>query len=302
MAEYTLPPFPHFADGRFERDDPIRQDPARLAEMRASSRALFLPFDGLEPRVRDARLAFQPIAQSAQEQEELLFLAMHHNGAPIFCALPHNADADAAAAAQGRANWGEIALLNRDEAALYATARSIASWHANHSFCAKCGGMTQPAKGGWSRVCTACAAEHFPRVDPVVIMLARHNGRILLGRQPRFPDGQYSALAGFIEPGESMEDAVIRELYEEAGVRAHSVRYIASQPWPYPSNLMLGCIAVCDDDALTIDETELEHAFWAEKADVIAAFETPDSAPFRLPAPLAIAHHLISHWLAEQAS
>ncbi len=154
---------------------------------------------------------------------------------------------------------------------------------------------TRIIRSGWARHCDACGAEHFPRTDPVVIMLAIHGGRALLGRQPRFPAGRYSALAGFVEVGELIEEAVARELKEEAGVFAANVRYVASQPWPFPSALMIGCFADVESDALNLDAQELEDAFWAsrdEVADALAGRGCFDVAP-----PHAIAHTLLRRWV-----
>jgi NAD+ diphosphatase len=153
-------------------------------------------------------------------------------------------------------------------------------------------------RAGWGRKCPACAAEHFPRVDPVVIMLAEHRGRVLLGRQPQYPAGRYSALAGFVEPGESLEEAVQRELREEAGIDTSNVRYLASQPWPFPGSLMIACLADAASDALTIDTTELEDAFWAERDEVAAALRGEPGARFLAPPHYAIAHTLLQRWLA----
>jgi NAD+ diphosphatase len=139
--------------------------------------------------------------------------------------------------------------------------------------------------------------EHFPRVDPVAIMLAEHEGRVLVGRQPRYPPGRYSALAGFIEPGESIEEAVARELMEEAGVAVGEVRYLASQPWPFPGSLMIGCVAAASDDRITLDRNELEDAMWVDRAGVAAALAGEADAPFQAPPHFAIAHTLLRMWV-----
>ncbi|MEO6041935.1 MAG: NAD(+) diphosphatase, partial [Croceibacterium sp.] len=176
--------------------------------------------------------------------------------------------------------------------------RSVTDWHARHRFCARCGSPTLPAKAGWQRNCPACGAQHFPRTDPVAIMLVEHAGKLLLGRAPRFPPGRYSALAGFVEPGESVEDAVAREVFEEAGVRVREVRYVASQPWPFPSQLMLGCHALADDPALTVDPSELEDARWFTRAEVAEALDAGEqSTSFVGPPRQAIAHSLLAWWL-----
>jgi NAD+ diphosphatase len=190
-------------------------------------------------------------------------------------------------------------LLSPPDLAIYGGARSLVDWHARHRFCARCGGTTKPVKGGWQRHCDNCGADHFPRTDPVTIMLVEHEDRLLLGRQPRFPPKMYSALAGFVEPGETIEEAVAREIHEEAGVRVRDVRYIASQPWPFPSQLMIGCTSVADDPELTIDRTELEDARWFTRAELEAARAAGEHGTDLLyfPRPFAIAHHLVAWWL-----
>jgi NAD+ diphosphatase len=165
-----------------------------------------------------------------------------------------------------------------------------------HRFCAVCGTGTEAFRAGWGRKCPACGAEHFPRVDPVVIMLAEHGDKVLMGRGPGWPPGRYSALAGFLEPGESLEEAVARETFEEAGVRVRDVRYVASQPWPFPSSLMIAAIGVADDDALTIDENELEDAIWVTR-DEVRAVMAGEGGPFVPPPPYAIAFNLLTAWI-----
>jgi NAD+ diphosphatase len=189
-------------------------------------------------------------------------------------------------------------MMQPADAALWGTARSLIEWHNRHGFCSNCGTASTLFRAGWGRKCGACAAEHFPRVDPVVIMLPEHRGRILLGRQPQYPPGRYSALAGFLEPGESIEEAVARELREEAGIEVRDVRYVASQPWPFPGQLMIACIAEAVDDALAIDRTELDDAKWVNRAGVEAALRGDGDAPFLAPPHFAIAHTLFARWLS----
>lgn len=189
-------------------------------------------------------------------------------------------------------------MLDAQDAPLFAAALSLARWHCRHRFCANCGHLSEPVRGGWSRRCPSCSAEHYPRVDPVVIMIAEHDGRLLLGRQPHYPPGRYSALAGFVEVGENLEAAVARELHEEADVRVSNVRYVASQPWPFPSSLMIGCHAQAEGDQLTIDTTELEDARWFTRDEVAAAILDEPNAPFQAPPKAAIARTLLERWLA----
>ncbi len=184
-----------------------------------------------------------------------------------------------------------------EEAGLLAAAKSILSWHARHRFCANCGAATSPSQAGFRRDCPACSTQHFPRTDPVVIMLVTRGDRCLLGRQARFPAGNYSCLAGFLEPGETIEDAVRREVREEAGIRVGRVAYHSSQPWPFPSSLMIGCVGEALDDALAIDRDELEDARWFHRDEVALMMENRHPDGLRNPPPVAIAHHLIRSFL-----
>ncbi|WP_250474672.1 NAD(+) diphosphatase [Caballeronia sp. GAFFF1] len=172
-------------------------------------------------------------------------------------------------------------------------ARSMLDWHRRHRFCANCGNPTDSAGAGWRRICGQCGAQHFPRVDPVVIMLVTDGERCLLGRQPQFATGMYSALAGFIEPGETFEHAVYREVLEEAGIRCADVRYFASQPWPFPSSLMIGCFARATDTEITVDEKELEDARWFSRDEVRAMLDGTHPQGLNAPKAFAIAHHLL---------
>lgn len=190
----------------------------------------------------------------------------------------------------------QMARLTSSEAALAATARALFNWHHRHGFCAACGQASTIAAAGWERHCPGCGAHHFPRTDPVVIMLVRHRNRVLLGRSPNWPAGMYSALAGFVEPGETVEAAVAREVAEETGVSLRDIRYVASQPWPFPASLMLGCIAEACDTRITLD-AELEDARWFTREQILQGWsgQNPALTPAREG---AIAHHLIGAWLA----
>jgi len=188
-----------------------------------------------------------------------------------------------------------------DGSALGALAQgaSLLAWHANHGFCGKCGQPSEMRIGGYKRVCTACATEHFPRTDPVAIMLTVTKERCLLGRGRHFPPGMYSALAGFIEPGETIENAVRRETFEESGIRLGRVVYHASQPWPFPYSLMIGCFGEALNDDITPDTVELEDCRWFDRAEVLSMLNKTHPTLFTPPSG-AIAHHLIRAW-AESA-
>ena len=277
-------PEPFFSGPGIDRADQVRVDPLRLAELTGAEARQLIWRDGLPAVGEDGRLEWQ--LASATD----LFLGIQ-DGQPRFSATeqPH---------ANARAAFDTIGALAEDEAPLFAAALSLAWWHSRHLFCANCGASTEIERGGWSRRCTECSAQHFPRVDPVVIMLAEHDGRLLLGRQPQYPPGRYSALAGFLEPGESIESAVARELHEEAGIRVTDVAYVASQPWPFPSSLMIGCYARAVGDELTIDRTELDDARWFSREEVAAALKGDPDAAFQPPPRFAIARTLLDHWLA----
>jgi NAD+ diphosphatase len=194
---------------------------------------------------------------------------------------------------------GVMAALTPRAAELAAVARALSHWHSAHGFCAACGAASVPAMAGWQRNCTACGVHHFPRTDPVAIMLITHGNRILLGRSPGWPDGMYSCLAGFVEPGETIEGAVRREVLEEAGIVVGDVRYVASQPWPFPASLMLGCVGEAVTDTIQVDPAELEDALWITREDMVTVMlgEHPRVKPARKG---AIAHFLIANWLADR--
>lgn len=187
--------------------------------------------------------------------------------------------------------------LTPQEIGLIGQAKSLLGWHARHGFCSACGSRTLIAGAGWRRECTACGSAHFPRTDPVVIMLVTQGDACLLGRQPRFPKGMYSALAGFLEPGETIENAVRREVFEESGVHVGRVSYHASQPWPFPSSLMISCIAEAASDAITMDKTELEDCRWVHRSELRQMFAGAHPDGLTAPQPIAIAHLLMRDWL-----
>jgi NAD+ diphosphatase len=188
-------------------------------------------------------------------------------------------------------------LLAREEGGLLAYARGLMHWHHRHRFCGVCGSPTESREAGHMRRCTnpACAAEHHPRTDPAVIMRVEHQGRILLGRQKQWPVGMHSVLAGFVEPGESLEDAVRREVAEEVALQLTEVNYHSSQPWPFPSSIMLGFTAIAEGDQFRVDEHELEMARWFTREELLAS---PEDETFRLPRRDSIARRLVDDWIA----
>ncbi|MEE4199279.1 NAD(+) diphosphatase [Erythrobacter sp.] len=291
-GDIAAPPIA-FAGSPLDRADNVRSDPEALAGM-MGWRTKVLLLDGLLPQFDDNGALEWGSLADVGEETELVFLGLL-DGSPRFAPVPQRSDSGPA----NPRSWQVMQLLAPADLAIYGGARSLVDWHARHRFCANCGAPTKLAKGGWQRSCPSCGAEHFPRTDPVTIMLVEHEGALLLGRQPRFPPRMFSALAGFVEPGETIEEAVEREVFEEAGIEVEDVRYVASQPWPFPSQLMIGCRSVARSRELTIDETELDDARWFTRDELIEARDagehgTPDLI---FPRPFAIAHHLLNWWL-----
>lgn len=303
-----------FAGSPIDRADLIRVNPEKLGSV-MNWRARVLSLDGLLPQIDDhGGLQWGTLADVSPEAE-LVFLGMMADGdgepKAHFAAVPEQG-ATGPAYAMPRA-WAAIQQLSPEDLAIYGGARSLVDWHARHQYCANCGGPTKLAKGGWQRNCLpkdegGCGAQHFPRTDPVTIMLVENNGQLLLGRQPRFPPRSFSALAGFVEPGETIEEAVAREVHEEAGLRVYDVEYIATQPWPFPSQLMIGCYSKTDETEITLDVEELEEARWFSRDEVKLAMDTIPTergadgpGPFNAPPPAAIAHTLLQWWLDKTA-
>lgn len=244
----------------------------------------------------------------AEEREIELFLGQV-DGRPVFAvsmAPPIAAEAGAlfpepayrvldlrALAAEG--------IVAREELGLLATAKSLLAWHARNRFCANCGHPTAVAAGGFRRECGGCGLHHFPRTDPVAIMLVRRGEACLLGRSAHFKPGMYSCLAGFIEPGETVEDAVRRETVEETGVRVGAVTYHASQPWPFPASLMIGCLAEAVSEVVAIDPAELEDARWFSRAEAARMLAGTHPEGLTVPPATAIAHLLLRDWVEGRA-
>jgi NAD+ diphosphatase len=300
MSRFCNPPPHRYCGAGFDRAAHRRLDAEWLTERRADPHSRVLLMSGLEILVTTTD---QPRAEivsverlGAPLPEDALFLG-EEDGAALFAA-----DLGRAAAPNGR--FAEVravgAWLPAKEAGWCAYARALAFWHSRHRYCGVCGGPTVGDQGGHIRRCQICDAQHFPRSDPAVIVLVihrhpEHGERCLLGRSTRFPAGLYSTLAGFVEPGESLEETVRREVYEEAGVEVVDLQYRSSQPWPFPASLMLGFRALAQSDQLRIDPEELVDAGWYTRAQLI----DPERRPIQLPNRDSIARHLIEDWLYE---
>jgi NAD+ diphosphatase len=306
-----------FANNPLDRAGHLRPDPAWITERLQDSAALFVPLwrgDALilpEAAAGQGRdVAWLPAAAVqaflTDDREGLIFLGLNRNQAPRFAVdisrldMPGNtAPFDALCRAGGAfENLRELAQtgdMPATELAIIAQAKGMLEWHNSHRFCAVCGAPSRLVEGGYKRQCTACQAEHFPRTDPVVIMVPVFEDKCLLGRQAGWPENLFSALAGFMEPGETIEEAVAREVMEEAGVTIRSVSYHSTQPWPFPSSLMIGCLAQAADSQIEVDEKELAEARWFSREELTAAMA--GQGDLRVPPELAIAHHLIKAFL-----
>ena len=245
-------------------------------------------------------------ARNLAAHRESVFLGLH-DGRPNFAVA-----LDPAAIEQLKANGEHLVidlrsivvqgLVSPEHLPPLAEAKALIGWHARHRFCANCGAPTNVADGGWKRECPQCHAQHFPRTDPVVIMLAVNGDKCLLGRQSRFGTGMWSCLAGFVEPGETIEDAVRRETLEEAGIRCGDVQYFATQPWPFPMSLMIGCHAQALSTDIVVDRNELEDARWFSRDEAAALLMRTHPDGLATPPPMAIAHHIIRAWIEGKAA
>lgn len=300
-----------FAGNPLNRDGERRGDEAWLAEKLADAESLAVALWNGKPLIEDildetgkptgTQIAYLR-ADLAQElaggNERLLYMGLWKDIA-VFAVDIEGAADPAEGPLKGLGRFEELrgaaATMPPADAGILATAKSMFEWRRRHRWCSACGQKTEVADGGWKRVCPSCEAEHFPRTDPVAIMLAIHEDKCLLGRQAAWPKGMFSALAGFVEPGETIEEACARELEEEAGLKATAVRYHSSQPWPWPGSLMMGLMADVETADAAPDQTELEEVRWFTKEEAAQLIKGELEGVFA-PPPLAIAHQLIKAW------
>lgn len=297
-----------FADYPLDKAGFRRRDGEWLADALAHEASQLALFRNLQPFCSDDGVVwFAGAARDALcgAEANTLFLGVDEDGRPYFAAEMTRPLADSPIADMGAFEEmrGAVAKLADREVAILGCAKALYEWHGRHAFCANCGAASFIVDGGWKRACPACKAEHFPKVDPVVIMLPVLGDRCCLGRQSRFPRGMYSALAGFVEPGESLEEACAREVQEEVGLKTVDVRYHSTQPWPFPHSLMIGLIAEVADDVLELDEDEIDEAIWLTREEARAAISggvtLPDGRRVFAPPAMAIAHQLVKAWVEE---
>ncbi|MDZ7626808.1 MAG: NAD(+) diphosphatase [Parvularculaceae bacterium] len=290
-----------FSHEPLDRASDHRADPQWIAARLAETSTLIAPLWRGDPLVRGERVAFlgANALGAFPADTKIIFLGLSGTAAHFAIDVSSAPSADAAPFADLGAYTPlreAAALLPPDELAIVGEARWLIDWHRRHPHCAMCGAPTEMKDGGAKRQCAACSTEHFPRSDPVAIVLATHEDACLLGRGPHFPPGFLSALAGFVEACETPEACAIRELREEAGVVIDNVRYQFSQPWPFPSSLMMGFIADAKDRALTLDSKEIEEARWVERDVVRKLIDGEKREDLRLPPRFTIARRLIERW------
>ena len=300
-----------FANSPLDRAADKRLDAAWLAAKLNEPTSFIVPLRKLMPFVITAPgsrkrevgwMRPELIKPLLRPEATTIFLGVEKDAAYFAVDVTEGPDPSENGVLQGLGSFADlrgIAMeIDSGDAAILAQAKSLIDWHQRHRFCANCSAPTRFSDAGYKRQCDGCKTEHFPRTDPVVIMLATNGDRCLLGRGGRFPKGFYSALAGFIEPGESIEEAVAREVLEEAGIKVGDVRYFSTQPWPYPSSLMIGCFAEAITDDIKVDASELEEARWFTRDEIKLMLAGKLEGTYVPPA-LAIAHQLIKAWANE---
>jgi len=303
-AEASPPNF--YAGGPIDRMAHLRRDAAWVASRLTDPTTRILPVWRLQSLVvagsaPSAAWLTPGLAASLLDGRDIAFLGDVESVAYFAVELSQLDDPAPVTSLAEAATFADLRtvgpLMSRAEGALLAYARGLMNWHARHRFCGVCGSPTESAEAGHVRRCTntACGASHFPRTDPAVIMLVHDGDRVLLGRQAAWPPGMHSVLAGFVEPGESLEDTVRREVLEEVGIVVTDVRYHSSQPWPFPASIMLGFTARARDTEMKVDHDEIETAAWYTRDDLR---RSPENETFRLPRRDSIARRLVEDWLA----
>ncbi|HVH80681.1 MAG TPA: NAD(+) diphosphatase [Stellaceae bacterium] len=296
-----------FAGNSLDRVSERRRDKEWIASLLADPESRILPLYDLKPAIHDLEhpaLDWQPLSPWRRRIESgatCIFLGLDDDSRAHFAVDATGAEEGSNASAENVDVRALAPLVTTSEAAILAEARSLIDWHARHGFCAQCGSPTNVSSAGWTRRCPSCRASHYPRSDPVTIMLVVRGERALLGRNKRRPGRRFSCLAGFMEPGETPEEAVRREVKEESGIKVGRVKYLAAQPWPFPSTLMMGFLAEGISEDITIDPEELAEACWFERDEIRdmvarAASGEDDPEQVSIPQPLAIAHHLCRRW------
>ena len=299
-----------FAGSPLNRASEKRTDTKWIESKRRAPTSLVLPMWQLQPFLLGRENSGPPFALGllppdvveplADREGICVFLGLDRERAIFAIDVAQADDPAKAGVLAGRGYFRDARMaasfVSIEHSAIIGQAKAMIDWHQRHGFCPRCGAPTKIMDAGYRRLCDKCNAEHFPRVDPVVIMLATDGEACLIGRGRQFPPGMFSALAGFVEPGETIEEAVRRELMEEASVKVGGVTYYATQPWPFPSSLMIGCFAKAESRDVKVDENELAEVRWLERSVARELVQGQRVDGILVPPPIAIAHHLIKAW------
>src|SRR3984885_2851570 len=295
-----------FAGSPLNRVSEKRIDSNWIESKWRDASSLVLPLRRLEPFLLGSEKSAPPLQLGlintsvvdsfASAEVPRIFLGLDGDIAVFAIDVPEASEQQLAGLGYFRDARVAASMVSLKDAAIIAPAKALIDWHQRHGFCPRCGSPTKIMDAGYRRVWGECNAEHFPRVDPVVIMLAINGDACLVGRGKQFPRGMFSALAGFVEPGETIEEAVRRELMEEGAVAVGEVTYYATQPWPFPSSLMIGCFAKAESRAIKADENELAEVRWLDRSVARELVQGQRVDGILVPPPIAIAHHLIKTW------
>lgn len=293
--------YPYFSQNPLDRLDQVRANKSEFERLLNHSSSLFLLFDGtniIVDEVNKKCLFLNDIfSQYDIDKEEIVLLGSFENTTYFALTLKHELKENLSKISLR--DFVKLDFIEENRFGILAQASSVLNWHNSHKFCSSCGGKTSMVKAGWRRDCISCKIEHFPRVDSVVIMLVTYGDYCLLGRGVNFKEGRYSCLAGYVESGETLEDAAKRELFEEAGIDSYDVEYVMSQPWPFPSTLMVGMRMKAKTQELKLDPHEIADAIWVHKDDIKKVLEGRDDYDFTIPEKIAIARNLLEVWIEE---
>lgn len=286
--------YPFFSQNPLDRLDATRRDEKKFKKLQNLSTSKFLLFFEEKILTYDNKCFFnKEDTLTCKYNDDEIVLLGEFNGIYYFC-IAVKSFSDVLSCTSLR----DFALdVDEKFLGILAQGASVLNWHSSHQYCSYCGALTTLSHTGWRRNCTQCKRQHFPKVDPVVIMLVTHEEYCLLGKGVRFEGNRYSCLAGYMESGESIEDAARRELFEESGIIGGEVSYIASQPWPFPSTIMIGLSVKAETTKITIDPHEIADARWFHKDDVKKMLEGDESFGISLPGKIAIARNLLEYWI-----
>ncbi len=294
--------YPYFSQNPLDRLDEVRYDNKQFLELIKTEKSLFLLFDASDILVDEKNqktfFSYKTIQEYNLNKEEIVLLGSFE-GITYFTISVQEKEIKNLSKISLR-EFVNLDYINENKFGILAQACSVLNWHNTHKFCSSCGKKTTISRAGWKRDCLSCKKEHFPRVDTVVIMLVTYEDYCLIGKGVKFKANRYSCLAGYVESGETFENAAKRELFEEAGIIGYDVEYLLSQPWPFPSTLMVGMRMKAKKQELKLDEKEIDDAIWVHKDDMKKVLNGSNEYNFSIPNKIAIARNLLEIWVNEE--